>query len=84
VDLAHVEATLAGLPGVSLARVRAEPGGLDLDLQADVVPAAGASLDVAALGDALSRLLPPWERPRRITVRGTVPGRAGDGKWTAA
>jgi acyl-coenzyme A synthetase/AMP-(fatty) acid ligase len=79
VDLAHVEATLAGLPGVALARVQATAGGLDLDLRADVVAAGDTRLDAEALLRELSRRLSPWERPARITVC----ERADDGKWAA-
>ncbi|MHC5209172.1 MAG: AMP-binding protein [Planctomycetota bacterium] len=80
VDLAHVETTLAGLPGVALARVQVTPGRIDCDLQADVVPTADARLDGEALLRELSRHLEPWERPRGISVR----ERGDGGKWSAS
>jgi acyl-coenzyme A synthetase/AMP-(fatty) acid ligase len=68
VDLAAVEDAIAALPGVARCRVRVEPGALDVELVAQVVPGPGPAPAPAELHAALAARLDPWERPTRIEV----------------
>lgn len=68
VDLADLERTFAALPGVALARVRAVPAALDVELHAQVVAAPGATVDGDALLAMLAESAPPWHRPTRLEV----------------
>ena len=81
VDLAAIERVLAARPGIALASVRSQPGELDLEIVAEVVPRPGVVLDAGELARDLAGCLPPWERPSTIRVLEQAPD-AGWGKWS--
>jgi acyl-coenzyme A synthetase/AMP-(fatty) acid ligase len=79
VDLARIETALLALPGVALARVRAVAAALDVDLVAEVAPAAGAALEESAIRRGLAARLDAWETPTRVQVLDRAP--AAPEKW---
>ncbi len=83
VDLAALERAVAAVPGVAHARVRVQPGTLDLDLVAQVAPLPGQVLDAGAISAQLAESLPPWERPTRIEVVPADDQALDLTKWTA-
>jgi acyl-coenzyme A synthetase/AMP-(fatty) acid ligase len=68
VDLAGLERALVAMPGVARARVRTEPGPLDVEIVASVVAEEGVALDGASLLASLAARVAPWERPCRLEV----------------
>jgi acyl-coenzyme A synthetase/AMP-(fatty) acid ligase len=81
VDLAHVERQVASAPGVALARVRAVPGALDVDVVAEAVPERGRDLDAGLVLRWARERLDPWERPSRVEVVPPLPA-GHQAQWT--